>query len=193
MNESLKQDSPSTLPESPGRRRLFTSLALGASALITGALGASLGMLGLAPLRRIRGESAGRLELGPLELFAATRTGAAGPQEIVITRTLDDGYMTRRVKERVAVVADSKSPQGLAVVSTTCTHLGCGVSWSAERKAFLCPCHGGVYAADGQVIAGPPPRPLTRLPFVVEAGRVSLDVGQMDAAIFAARTGERIS
>ena len=114
-----------------------------------------------------------------LTAFAPTRDGQAGPQEIVITRTLVDGYMTRRVKERVAVVADPHAAAGLAVLSTTCTHLGCGVSWSAERKAFLCPCHGGVYAPDGTVIGGPPPHALARLPFVVEAGRLSLDTAQM--------------
>jgi Rieske Fe-S protein len=30
----------------------------------------------------------------------------------------------------------------------------------AKEKKFKCPCHGGVYAADGRVLAGPPPRPL---------------------------------
>jgi menaquinol-cytochrome c reductase iron-sulfur subunit len=43
-----------------------------------------------------------------------------------------------------------------------CTHLGCPVNWRANAELFLCPCHGGVYYADGTVAGGPPPRPLVR-------------------------------
>ena len=43
-----------------------------------------------------------------------------------------------------------------------CTHLGCPVNWRAGADLFLCPCHGGVYYADGSVAGGPPPRPLVR-------------------------------
>jgi menaquinol-cytochrome c reductase iron-sulfur subunit len=43
-----------------------------------------------------------------------------------------------------------------------CTHLGCPVNWRAGAELFLCPCHGGVYYADGTVAGGPPPRPLVR-------------------------------
>jgi menaquinol-cytochrome c reductase iron-sulfur subunit len=45
-----------------------------------------------------------------------------------------------------------------------CTHLGCPVNWLADAELFLCPCHGGVYYADGTVAGGPPPRPLTLVP-----------------------------
>jgi menaquinol-cytochrome c reductase iron-sulfur subunit len=41
-----------------------------------------------------------------------------------------------------------------------CTHLGCPVNWRAEAELFLCPCHGGVYYADGTVAGGPPPHRL---------------------------------
>jgi menaquinol-cytochrome c reductase iron-sulfur subunit len=43
-----------------------------------------------------------------------------------------------------------------------CSHLGCPVNWRAGAELFLCPCHGGVYYADGSVAGGPPPRPLVR-------------------------------
>jgi menaquinol-cytochrome c reductase iron-sulfur subunit len=46
--------------------------------------------------------------------------------------------------------------------AVNCTHLGCPVNWQAGAGLFLCPCHGGVYYADGTVAAGPPPQPLTR-------------------------------
>lgn len=169
----------SSVPESPSRRRFFARVAAAASALITAGLGGPIAALALAPLRKPKTEGSPRADLGPLEQFAPTAAGKAGPQEVLFPVTLTDGYMSRRAKERVYVIGDPGGPSGLAVLDTTCTHLGCGVSWNAERNAFLCPCHGGTYAPDGKVIAGPPPRPLARLPFTVEGGRVSLDLSRL--------------
>jgi Rieske Fe-S protein len=48
--------------------------------------------------------------------------------------------------------------------SRLCTHNQCPVFYSAPDKQFNCPCHGGVFsAADGRVLAGPPPKPLPQL------------------------------
>jgi len=40
--------------------------------------------------------------------------------------------------------------------SNSCPHLGCKVHWEPRREQFLCPCHGGVFTADGIAVAGPP-------------------------------------
>jgi menaquinol-cytochrome c reductase iron-sulfur subunit len=58
--------------------------------------------------------------------------------------------------------------------SINCTHLGCPVRWLAEANLFMCPCHGGVYYADGTVAAGPPPLPLPRYPVRVKDGDVQI-------------------
>lgn len=56
-----------------------------------------------------------------------------------------------------------------------CTHLGCPVNWRPGAELFLCPCHGGVYYADGTVAGGPPPRPLVRYSVrIVDGGRVQI-------------------
>jgi menaquinol-cytochrome c reductase iron-sulfur subunit len=55
-----------------------------------------------------------------------------------------------------------------------CTHLGCPVRWNARAELFMCPCHGGVYYADGRVAGGPPPRPLSRYPVRVRGGHVEI-------------------
>jgi Rieske Fe-S protein len=47
-------------------------------------------------------------------------------------------------------------------ISTRCAHLGCPVKFVQAAGNFICPCHGGVYGFDGQVIGGPPVRPLDR-------------------------------
>jgi menaquinol-cytochrome c reductase iron-sulfur subunit len=55
-----------------------------------------------------------------------------------------------------------------------CSHLGCPVRWQSSAGLFMCPCHGGVYYADGSVAAGPPPAPLARYPVRVWGGEVQI-------------------
>jgi menaquinol-cytochrome c reductase iron-sulfur subunit len=55
-----------------------------------------------------------------------------------------------------------------------CTHLGCPVNWRPQAKLFLCPCHGGVYYADGQVAGGPPPHPLVKYDIRLDGDRVQV-------------------
>ena len=48
--------------------------------------------------------------------------------------------------------------------SQSCTHLGCPVHFQAETRKLYCPGHEGFFdVEDGRVLAGPPPRPLTRI------------------------------
>ncbi|MEZ4503505.1 MAG: ubiquinol-cytochrome c reductase iron-sulfur subunit [Dehalococcoidia bacterium] len=58
--------------------------------------------------------------------------------------------------------------------AVNCQHLGCPVSWLSDASLFMCPCHGGVYYADGTVAAGPPPRALRQYEVRTRAGRVEL-------------------
>ncbi len=44
----------------------------------------------------------------------------------------------------------------------TCTHLDCIVEYQKDKKRIWCNCHNGEYDLQGQVVAGPPPRPLPR-------------------------------
>jgi len=62
----------------------------------------------------------------------------------------------------------------LIALSAVCTHLGCIVQWQKENEKFLCPCHAGLYTADGTVVSGPPPKPLARLPFTVANGIITV-------------------
>lgn len=58
--------------------------------------------------------------------------------------------------------------------SMHCTHLGCPVRWLADANLFMCPCHGGVFYADGSVASGPPPKPLNQYPVRVENDEVQI-------------------
>ena len=55
-----------------------------------------------------------------------------------------------------------------------CTHLGCPVRWLDDANLFMCPCHGGIYYADGEVAAGPPPLALFKYPVRVREGGVEI-------------------
>lgn len=58
--------------------------------------------------------------------------------------------------------------------SAVCTHLGCLVQWRPLEKDIFCPCHGGRYDAEGKVLGGPPPRPLSPYPATVVGGDVEI-------------------
>ena len=65
---------------------------------------------------------------------------------------------------------------GYRVYSGICTHLGCIVRWEKEKNRFFCPCHKGIYAPDGRVISGPPPRPLDQYKVEVDKDLVFMFV-----------------
>jgi cytochrome b6-f complex iron-sulfur subunit len=61
------------------------------------------------------------------------------------------------------------------VISSVCTHAGCAVTWKAQENKFFCPCHQGSFDSEGINIAGPPPRPLTRLVSSVHDGDILVE------------------
>lgn len=65
------------------------------------------------------------------------------------------------------------------VFAINCAHLGCPVRWFSESQLFMCPCHGGVYYADGSRASGPPERGLFTYPLKVEGGRLMINAGQI--------------
>jgi hypothetical protein len=60
------------------------------------------------------------------------------------------------------------------VLDGTCTHEGCFVSWMANDNRFGCDCHAARFAADGTNISGPPPRPLDKPSFQIQAGNLEI-------------------
>jgi len=54
-----------------------------------------------------------------------------------------------------------------------CTHLSCPVHYSKTNDRLECPCHeGGFSAKTGEVLYGPPPRPLDKIPLEIHNGEV---------------------
>ncbi len=46
--------------------------------------------------------------------------------------------------------------------SAVCTHLDCTVQFKADTSQLWCACHNGTYDLLGNVVSGPPPRPLEK-------------------------------
>jgi Rieske Fe-S protein len=81
----------------------------------------------------------------------------------------------------------SRVDSGFLALSWKCTHLGCVVPFQDDAPSldklaplgrFNCPCHGGMYDRYGQVISGPPPRPLDLYPIKIDAGKILVDTGK---------------
>jgi menaquinol-cytochrome c reductase iron-sulfur subunit len=67
-----------------------------------------------------------------------------------------------------------EEPTEYIAISTRCAHLGCPVRFVRTAGNFICPCHGGVYGFRGEVIGGPPVRPLDRFQTRVVDGQVEI-------------------
>jgi len=80
---------------------------------------------------------------------------------------------------RIPAYVRHSAANEFTVFAINCAHLNCPVRWFSESQLFMCPCHGGVYYADGSRASGPPERGLFTYPLKVENGKLLIDAGQM--------------
>lgn len=66
----------------------------------------------------------------------------------------------------------------LRAFSAICTHLTCTVNYEGETGTLYCPCHNGRFDLAGNVLSGPPPRPLHT--FKVEVSGEDIFVSRED-------------
>jgi menaquinol-cytochrome c reductase iron-sulfur subunit len=92
------------------------------------------------------------------------------PQYVKVDRPVVDGWVAENAPVGVHVVRTSEAD--VAVFDPHCTHLGCPLAWSTGSRSFVCPCHGGSFNSDGDVIAGPPPGPMLRYETRIQDGEV---------------------
>jgi menaquinol-cytochrome c reductase iron-sulfur subunit len=148
-----------------GRRRFLERLSLGLAALCALMLATPGVGFVLGPLLRKVPElwrSVGKLD--DFEVGRTTNVSFLDPSP------LPWAGVTARSAAWVSRVSDDE----LIAFAVNCSHLGCPVRWLQDAGLFMCPCHGGVYYADGRVAAGPPPRPLTRYPVRIRNGEVQI-------------------
>ena len=71
------------------------------------------------------------------------------------------------------------SVEDFIALSSTCPHLGCQVHWEAHAERFFCPCHNGIFDAQGKGTGGPPGdagQSLPRYPLKIENGLLFIEV-----------------
>lgn len=68
----------------------------------------------------------------------------------------------------ISIYVYTENGRDFVAMSNVCTHLGCRVRWNTDQGQFFCPCHNAVFDKNGNVVAGPPPRPLDRFEINVE-------------------------
>jgi menaquinol-cytochrome c reductase iron-sulfur subunit len=95
------------------------------------------------------------------------------PADLTYGDKTEDAYIRETVLRSVWAVKHTESD--VTVYSSICPHLGCGYNWNAQDQQFECPCHGSVFALDGQVLAGPAPRPLDTLLTKIENGELLVE------------------
>ncbi|HEU5180274.1 MAG TPA: Rieske 2Fe-2S domain-containing protein [Candidatus Polarisedimenticolia bacterium] len=61
------------------------------------------------------------------------------------------------------------SEEQVLALPAICTHLRCVLKWNSSRQSFDCPCHNGAFDKNGNVLSGPPTRPLAPLRVEIEA------------------------
>jgi menaquinol-cytochrome c reductase iron-sulfur subunit len=88
----------------------------------------------------------------------------------IFSAVRQDGWVQQ--EQRIPIYVRRIAESQFLVLSPQCTHLGCMTQWNGSAHEFLCPCHAGVFDADGKNIAGPPPRPLDRYEVKLENGRL---------------------
>jgi cytochrome b6-f complex iron-sulfur subunit len=70
-----------------------------------------------------------------------------------------------------------RSREGFKALSALCPHLGCVVTSSGQ--GFRCPCHGSTFDAQGAVLHGPAPKPLSWLKVgLAPDGQITVDTSE---------------
>ncbi|HEX9668766.1 MAG TPA: Rieske (2Fe-2S) protein [Thermoanaerobaculia bacterium] len=106
--------------------------------------------------------------LRPRVLFEPPTAFAAGAPE-----AMDVGQVFVNETYHAYVI---RLGDGFRAFSSVCTHLGCITRYLPGERIIACPCHGSRFGLDGEVLAGPAPRPLPSFQLAVSPqGEIEVD------------------
>ena len=92
------------------------------------------------------------------------------PTFVTYEQRIRDGWYISTLSKGAWVV--NKDNNEFIAFDPRCTHLNCPYYWDKEKQLFHCPCHDGSFDIDGNVVGGPPPRPLDRLKITIEGENI---------------------
>jgi cytochrome b6-f complex iron-sulfur subunit len=147
-----EMDAKSQVDKKPiSRRRLMAYAWIGAAAIVMGEL------------------------IGGTFAFLWPRRKGPKVETVFIAGKVTDfkvGEVIPFRKERTFIL---RTEGGFLAISAICTHLHCIVNWNEMLKKFECPCHGAKFNQNGEVLEGPPPRPLDLYKLQIVVGNVVVD------------------
>lgn len=113
--------------------------------------------------------------LAPVVAFFYPPSLEETPAEAVLVGTIDDippgESLTVSFGRYPALVIHTE--EGLKAYSAVCTHFACICKWDREEQVIFCPCHEGYFEPlEGEVISGPPPLPLEKIPLTITNGEI---------------------
>ena len=139
-------------PQANGRRVFFKRLFQGLAGLWGIGIAAAVFSYLKLPSRS-EGSGRGTVQVGPSDRLAAG-------QGLLVTGDHAPFWVVRaRNGELIALPA-------------VCTHRHCILEWRPEAQVLSCPCHAGAFDLNGNVLGGPPPRPLAPLSVSERGGMV---------------------
>ncbi|HEY6073028.1 MAG TPA: ubiquinol-cytochrome c reductase iron-sulfur subunit [Anaerolineales bacterium] len=150
------------------RRDFIKTIFMG----VGGMIGAALGIPSFAYLLSPGAQSTedeGQIDLGPLENYPIGL-----PTRFDFTRTRVNGW--ERTATNYGMYVVRTGDQDVRVFSDICTHLGCRITWHPNIENYVSPCHDGHFDMLGNVVSGPPPRPLDEYVTKIEAGSLYVNL-----------------
>ena len=64
-------------------------------------------------------------------------------------------------KQKIAIYKSRRNE--VTALDAKCTHMGCPVTWNNLDETWNCPCHGSLFACNGDVLHGPATAPLKKI------------------------------
>jgi nitrite reductase/ring-hydroxylating ferredoxin subunit len=171
ITEQSKQASSGEDARTVSRRWLLFKAGIALNGLVGAVLAVPIVRYLFAPWRRDSSYDSW-VSLGSAEAFPTGETRLAFYKN-PFTRSWDG------MTDNVACYVRRTGAQEFQVFAINCAHLGCPVRWFPQSQLFMCPCHGGVYYADGSRASGPPERGLFTYGWKVVSGELHIDAGQM--------------
>lgn len=158
-NENLSGENQAKTTDQESRRAFLTKAIVGACG--AGAVIAAIPLVGSFISPALGGGGETWIPIGDASTLKDNE-----PTKITFSYQRKDGWTTQEARK--TVFATRLPDGGVKVLANRCTHLGCAVDWSSTDGHFTCPCHGGVFDAEGKVVSGPPPKPLQTLAAKIE-------------------------